>query len=59
MTATPRYFQEHVKRRAAELEFESFQLVSMDDAHIFGPEFHVLTFHEAISAKPEPIIRSS
>ena len=53
MTATPRYFQEHVKRRAAELEFE---LVSMDDAHVFGPEFHVLTFHEAISAKPEPLL---
>ena len=49
MTATPRYFKEHVKRRAAELEFE---LVSMDDAHVFGPEFHVLTFHEAISADP-------
>ena len=49
MTATPRYFKEHIKRRAAELEFE---LVSMDDAHVFGPEFHVLTFHEAISADP-------
>ncbi|MFM9961279.1 MAG: DEAD/DEAH box helicase family protein, partial [Planctomycetaceae bacterium] len=53
MTATPRYFKEHVKRRAVELEFE---LVSMDDAHVFGPEFHVLTFHEAISAKPEPLL---
>jgi superfamily II DNA or RNA helicase len=52
MTATPRYFKEHVKRRAAELESESFQLVSMDDTHVFGPEFHVLTFHEAISANP-------
>ncbi len=49
MTATPRYFKEHVKKRAAELEFE---LVSMDDEHVFGPEFHVLTFHEAISAEP-------
>lgn len=53
MTATPRYFKEHVKRRAAELDFE---LVSMDDEHVFGPEFHVLTFHEAISAKPEPLL---
>ena len=53
MTATPRYFQDHVKRRAAELEFV---LVSMDDAHIFGPEFHVLTFHEAINAKLEPLL---
>ena len=49
MTATPRYFKEHVKQRAAEQKFE---LVSMDDAHVFGPEFHVLTFHEAISANP-------
>ena len=24
--------------------------------HVFGPEFHVLTFHEAISAKPEPLL---
>ena len=56
MTATPCYFKEHVKQRAAELEFEFFQLVSMDDAHVFGPEFHVLTFHEAISAKPEPLL---
>ena len=56
MTATPRYFKEHIKRRAAELEFEFFQLVSMDDAHVFGPGFHVLTFHEAISAKPEPLL---
>ncbi len=49
MTATPRYFKEHVKRHAAELDFE---LVSMDDTDVFGPEFHVLTFHEAISAAP-------
>ncbi|MEQ1905716.1 MAG: DEAD/DEAH box helicase family protein [Pirellulaceae bacterium] len=49
MTATPRYFKEHIKRRAAELEYE---LVSMNDQHVFGPEFHVLTFHEAISAAP-------
>jgi superfamily II DNA or RNA helicase len=49
MTATPRYIKDHVKRRAAELEFE---LVSMDDDHVFGPEFHVLNFHEAISADP-------
>jgi superfamily II DNA or RNA helicase len=49
MTATPRYFKEHVKRRAAELDFE---LVSMDDTDVFGPVFHVLTFHEAISAAP-------
>jgi hypothetical protein len=49
MTATPRYIKEHIKRRAAELDYE---LVSMDDEHAFGPEFHVLTFHEAITANP-------
>ncbi len=49
MTATPRYYKENAKQRASELEFN---LVSMDDQHHFGPEFHVLTFHEAISAKP-------
>ena len=49
MTATPRYFKDPIKQRAAELDFE---LVSMDDTHVFGPEFHVLTFHEAISATP-------
>ncbi len=36
---TPRYFKEHVKRRAARTGIE---LVSMDDRHVFSPEFHVL-----------------
>ncbi len=49
MTATPRYIKEHVKRRAAELDYE---IVSMDDEEVFGAEFHVLTFHEAITADP-------
>jgi len=53
MTATPRYIKDHVKRRAAELDTE---LVSMDDVHVFGPEFHALEFHEAMNAKPDPLL---
>lgn len=53
MTATPRYFTQRAKDRGAEQEIE---LVSMDDETKFGPEFHVLTFHEAITAKPEPLL---
>lgn len=53
MTATPRYFTPRAKARGAEQDIE---LVSMDDAHVFGPEFHVLTFHDAITAKPEPLL---
>ena len=53
MTATPRYIKDHVKRRAAELDTE---LVSMDDVHVFGPEFHVLEFYEAMNAKPVPLL---
>jgi len=53
MTATPRYIKDHVKRRAAELDTE---LVSMDDVHVFGPEFHALEFYEAMNAKPEPLL---
>jgi len=49
MTATPRYFKEHVKRRAKELDYE---LVSMNEEAVFGPELHVLTFDEAINADP-------
>jgi superfamily II DNA or RNA helicase len=53
MTATPRYFTQRAKERGAEQDIE---LVSMDDETTFGPEFHVLTFHEAITAKPEPLL---
>jgi len=53
MTATPRYFTERAKERGAEQDIE---LVSMDDETTFGPELHVLTFHEAITAKPEPLL---
>jgi superfamily II DNA or RNA helicase len=53
MTATPRYFTQRAKERGAEQEIE---LVSMDDETKFGPELHVLSFHDAITAKPEPLL---
>ena len=53
MTATPRYFTQRAKQRGVEQDIE---LVSMDDETKFGPEFHVLTFHEAITTKPEPLL---
>ncbi len=53
MTATPRYFTQRAKEKGAEQEIE---LVSMDDETKFGPEFHVLSFHDAITAKPEPLL---
>jgi superfamily II DNA or RNA helicase len=49
MTATPRYFTQKAKQRGAEQEIE---LASMDDVAQFGPEFHVLSFHDAITADP-------
>ena len=53
MTATPRYFTQRAKQRGEEQDIE---LLSMDDETKFGPEFHVLTFHEAITAKPKPLL---
>ena len=53
MTATPRYFTQRAKERGAEQDIE---LVSMDDEKLFGPEFHVLNFHDAITTKPEPLL---
>ena len=53
MTGTPRYFTQRAKRHGAEQDIE---LVSMDDETKFGPEFHMLTFHEAITAKPKPLL---
>jgi hypothetical protein len=49
MTATPRYFTQKAKERGAKQEIE---LASMDDVEQFGPEFHVLSFHDAITADP-------
>jgi hypothetical protein len=45
MTATPRYFTGRVKKIAKE---EAWEIASMDDEADFGPEFHKLTFGEAI-----------
>jgi superfamily II DNA or RNA helicase len=53
MTATPRYFTQRAKERGAEQDIE---LVSMDDESLFGPEFHVLNFHDAITATPDPLL---
>ena len=44
-TATPRYFGKTSKRSAAERGVELF---SMDDEEDFGPQFHKLSFGEAI-----------
>lgn len=53
MTATPRYFTQRVRQRAAD---HGLEIASMDDSAMFGPEFHVLSFHDAISAKPTPLL---
>lgn len=45
MTATPRIFDEAVKAKADE---HSAVLASMDDEAVFGPEFHRLSFGEAV-----------
>ncbi|WP_229568658.1 DEAD/DEAH box helicase [Rhodococcus sp. RDE2] len=45
MTATPRIFDEKVKDKADE---HSAELYSMDDENLFGPEFHRLSFGEAV-----------
>ena len=45
MTATPKVFQAHFKKRAAE---SGVDVVSMDDKAVFGPVLHSLSFGEAI-----------
>ncbi|OBB87978.1 DEAD/DEAH box helicase [Mycolicibacterium peregrinum] len=45
MTATPRIFDETVKAKADE---HSAVLTSMDDEAVYGPEFHRLSFGEAV-----------
>jgi predicted helicase len=45
MTATPRIFDENVKAKAEEF---SAELTSMDDEAVYGPEFHRLSFGEAV-----------
>lgn len=46
MTATPRVYGENVKAKAQEADA---LLASMDDASLYGPEFHRLMFGEAVS----------
>ena len=45
MTATPRIYTDSAKSKARQSEF---QLYSMDDPEIYGPEFHRLGFGEAV-----------
>lgn len=45
MTATPRLFDDTTKAKA---EDHSAEIVSMDDLETFGPEFHRLSFGEAV-----------
>lgn len=45
MTATPRLFDDTTKSKAGE---HSAEIVSMDDLDTFGPEFHRLSFGEAV-----------
>ncbi len=53
MTATPRYFTQRARQRAADQDLE---VASMDDPATFGPEFHVLKFYDAITEKPMPLL---
>ncbi|RYF56991.1 MAG: DEAD/DEAH box helicase, partial [Comamonadaceae bacterium] len=46
MTATPRLFDDKVKDQAEE---HSAELTSMDDETIYGPEFHRLSFGDAVA----------
>ncbi|MDT0120851.1 type ISP restriction/modification enzyme [Kocuria sp. PD6] len=45
MTATPRVFDESTRKKAEE---NSVVVASMDDETLFGPEFHLLGFGEAV-----------
>ena len=46
MTATPRIYSESAKNKA--LEIGQVSLYSMDDETQYGPEFHRMTFHDAV-----------
>ncbi|GAA0353828.1 Helicase [Micropruina glycogenica] len=48
MTATPRIYGDQVKQKAEEA---SAVLTSMDDEHLYGPEFHRLGFGEAVEQR--------
>ena len=46
MTATPRIYSEAAKNKA--LQIGQVALYSMDDVSQYGPEFHRMTFHDAV-----------
>ena len=46
MTATPRIYSEAAKNKA--LKVGQIALYSMDDEEQYGPEFHRMTFHDAV-----------
>lgn len=46
MTATPRIFSDGTRKKADEL---GAKLADMDDANVYGPEFHRLGFGKAVS----------
>jgi len=48
MTATPRVYKTHVKKKAVDNDID---LASMDDEAVFGPVLHKLSFGEAIELK--------
>jgi superfamily II DNA or RNA helicase len=45
MTATPRIFKEHIKKKAGEVDIE---IASMDETEQFGPVFHRLDFSRSV-----------
>ena len=49
MTATPRIYKAHVRKKAKDNDIE---IASMDDESIFGPVLHQLTFGQAIENDP-------
>jgi len=53
MTATPVYLTENAKNQAKD---GGHDIASMDDEERFGPEFHVLSFRQAMETRPEPLL---
>ncbi len=48
MTATPRIYADSAKAQA---ERDNIAICSMDDEALYGPQFHVITFSEAVELK--------
>jgi superfamily II DNA or RNA helicase len=53
MTATPRVFSSAVKKRAKECTVD---VACMDDKSLFGERLHTLSFSDALSYSPEPLL---